>query len=96
MFNAPGLGMGQHGTILDWDGDGSPSMAAVPASHSLCPSHFSQSVLVSSDWVRHRKRPSIRLPRSYSLWGPDREGIEGLTKTMTWEERVGGLEGDAN
>lgn len=85
--------MGRHGTILDWDGEGSPSMAAVPSSPSLSPSSFSPSVLVSSDRVRHRKTPSIRPPRSYSLLGPDREDIEGLTKTMTGEGRVGRVGG---
>ena len=65
---------------------------------SLSPSPFFPSILVSSDRVRHRKTPSPRPPRSYSLWGPDREGIEGLTKTLTGEGREGGRVGggDAN
>lgn len=43
MFVAPGLGMGQHGTMLDPDGEGSLGMAAVPASRGSSLNPFSPS-----------------------------------------------------
>lgn len=90
LFTAPGLGMGRHGTILDCDGEGSHGMAAVPASPTLSPpSPIFPYSPVFSDRVRHRKTPSSSPHPGPTAWGPDREGIEGLTKTATEEEGVG-------
>lgn len=86
--------MGQHGTMLDPDGEGSLGMAAVPASRGSSLNPFSPSK--PSDRMGHRKRPSICPPRAWSLLGADRGGIEGLTKMVTQEGRVGSLKRDAN
>lgn len=80
-------GMGRY-----WNGIGRAPLAwqlSLPAP-SLSPSPFFPSVLVSSDRVRHRKTPSICPPRSYSLSGSDRKGIEGLTEMMAGEGKEGG------
>lgn len=60
-------------------------------------SPISPSVLVSSDRVRNRKTPSIPHPGPKAYRGPDREGIEGLTKRTRggWGGGVEGMGGDA-
>lgn len=75
-----------------WNGMGRALLAwqlSLPAP-SISPSPLFPSVLVSSDRIKHSETPSYCPPRSYSLLGSDRKGIEGLTAMMTEEGKEGG------
>lgn len=93
MFTVPCVGMGQHGTIPDHDGEGSPDISAMPVYPTFNPHPLFSRHLISYD-ENTRTRPSLFAhPGLIAKKRADRAGIEGLSDKLTqkwgWS---GGLE----
>lgn len=84
VFTAPGLGMGRHGTIVDWNGEGSPSMAAVPLSKLVL-----VCLLIGRDTGRH---PLLAHPGPTAYGDQTERALRVWLRRWQGEGRVGGLE----